>query len=49
MKLDLPIYRGLLQFKGLSGGLPRWRAAYDEAWNRTLSQSEKILEKKQTA
>lgn len=38
---DLPKGRGFLQFEGLSGGLPRWRAAYDEDWNRTLSQSEK--------
>lgn len=41
VRLDLPRCGGFLQFKGLSGGLPRWRAAYDEALNRTLSQSGK--------
>lgn len=45
LKPDLPRCGGFLQFKGLSGGLPRWRAAYDEAWNRTLSQSEKQKQK----
>lgn len=41
VKSEVPKCGGFLQFKGLSGGLPRWRAAYDEALNRTLSQSEK--------
>lgn len=38
---DVPRWRVFLQFKGLSGGRPRWRAAYDEAGTRTLSQSER--------
>lgn len=39
-RVNLPRCRVLLQFKGLSGGLPQWRAAYDEAANWELSQSE---------
>lgn len=39
-RLNLPRCRVLLQFKGLSGGLPQWRAAYDDAGNCELSQSE---------
>lgn len=41
MRPDLPRCGGFLQLKGLSGGLPRWRAAYDEALNRTVPQSER--------
>lgn len=40
LRWDVPRWRVFLQFKGLSGGRPRWRAAYDEAGTRTLSQSD---------
>lgn len=40
VRWDIPRWRVFLQFKGLSGGRPRWRAAYDEAGKRALSQSE---------
>lgn len=39
-RLNLPRCRVLLQLKGLSGGLPQWRAAYEDAGNCELSQSE---------
>lgn len=40
-----PRLGGFLQLKGLSGGLPLWRAAYDEPFHRTSPQAD-IVKKK---